>query len=69
MMSPAAFALNKRTVLTVLMSLLVGARVWAYQRLVQLEAPAFTIKPAMVSTERLQITSSSLLLAWGASRG
>ena len=47
---PKLFALQKRTLMIVLMALLVVAGLYAYSRLGRLEDPTFTIKTALVVT-------------------
>jgi len=49
-MNPAVFAVKKRTIMFVLMTVLVAAGLFAYQKLGRLEYPNFTIKTALVKT-------------------
>lgn len=49
-MNPAAYALEKSTVVVVMTLMLAGAGIVAYQNLGQLEDPTFTIKTALVIT-------------------
>ncbi|MEC9487628.1 MAG: efflux RND transporter permease subunit [Prosthecochloris sp.] len=50
MINPAAFALQKRTIMMMLTVLCIGGGILAYQNLGRLEDPGFTIKTALIAT-------------------
>ena len=49
-MNPAAFALEKKTVMVVMTVLMIVGGIYSYQKLGRLENPDFTIKTAVVGT-------------------